>query len=396
MASLLNCAKRLACDRRGGIALVVGLSAPVLMMFVGAAVEYAHIALRVTQLQKAADTSVLTAVQQLRLSNTADSVVVSVAQAAFDNAAPADGVSRTVTPTISNNRSTVQVNATEDVKSVMGKILTLPSSQITVVAAAQIMGQTKLCLLTLDPSKGKAMQLEDGSSITATGCGLFSNSTDKKGFSAGKSAQATASVICSAGGVENKGAYLTPTPTTDCPTVSDPLAKVPRPSVGYCSGSETPLDASTTRTLYPGTYCNGITVSGNAQVTFMPGIYVINNGPFIVQNNASISGNNVGFYFTGNAAGLRFDPTTSINLTAPRDGVMAGLLLFEDRSVNNPVPPPPGPKGAPPAPPYGSVPMREYRITSNNAPNLLGTIYLPAGRLIVTRTRRWRASPPTR
>ena len=27
--------------------------------------------------------------------------------------------------------------------------------------------------------------------------------------------------------------------------------------------------------------------------------------------------------------------------------------------------------------------MRQYRISSNNAANLLGTIYLPAGRLIV-------------
>ena len=140
--------------------------------------------------------------------------------------------------------------------------------------------------------------------------------------------------------------------------------------------------------LSPGTYCKGLTISGTAQANLAPGIYVFNDGPLIVKDQASLVGENVGFFFTGNEGGSRFDPDTTIKLTAPKDGVMAGLLFFEDRSVSaSVVAPPPGPKGAPPLPPYGSGPMRQYRITSNNAPTLLGTIYLPAGRLIIDSAR---------
>src|SRR4051812_17893770 len=65
-------------------------------------------------------------------------------------------------------------------------------------------------------------------------------------------------------------------------------------------------------------------------------------------------------------------------------GPWQGLLFFENRSVTAPVPPPLGVKVTPPPPPPpGSPPMRTYRIVSDNARDLLGTIYLPAGRIII-------------
>jgi hypothetical protein len=54
--------------------------------------------------------------------------------------------------------------------------------------------------------------------------------------------------------------------------------------------------------------------------------------------------------------------------------------MTEEPSVSAPVPPP-GPKGSPPSPP--SKPLREYRIITNNARTMLGTIYLQTGRLII-------------
>lgn len=58
--------------------------------------------------------------------------------------------------------------------------------------------------------------------------------------------------------------------------------------------------------------------------------------------------------------------------------------MTEQPGVSAPVPPPPGPAGSPPSPPGPpSKPLREYRIISNNARTMLGTIYLPSGRLII-------------
>ena len=51
-----------------------------------------------------------------------------------------------------------------------------------------------------------------------------------------------------------------------------------------------------------------------------------------------------------------------MHLTAPKDGDLAGILFFEDR--NAPL-------------------LREHTIRSNNARVLLGTFYMPRGRLVV-------------
>ena len=68
---------------------------------------------------------------------------------------------------------------------------------------------------------------------------------------------------------------------------------------------------------------------------------------------------------------------------------MSGLLFFEDRLS----PPsllqllPLDGKGKAKPPPGGFIANREYRIISDNARTLLGTIYLPLGRLIIDSKR---------
>ncbi|WP_375461734.1 TadE/TadG family type IV pilus assembly protein [uncultured Enterovirga sp.] len=381
MKALVSCLNRFAQDSRGGILVVMGLVLPVMATAVAATVEYGSLAARHSKLQKAADGAALAGAQQLRLSNSTDTTVDSIVKSTVQSLAPTppDSVT-TVASAILDKRASVQVTIREVVPTVLGKLMSLPTMDLRVGATARISGTTKLCLLTLDVSMGKALNLDKDSQLTANGCGVYSNSKDTKGISAERNAQATAALICSAGGVENKGS-LSPTPLTDCPAVTDPLASIPRPRTPSCLSSVRKISSS--QTLWPCTYTKGLEISGSAQVTMMPGVYVFDDGPLVVKDTASLSGQNVGFYFTGNAGGLRFDPDTSISLTAPKDKDMVGLLFFEDRTVSAPVAPPPGPKGAAPAPPYGSQPMREYRITSNNAPTLLGTIYLPAGRLII-------------
>ena len=42
----------------------------------------------------------------------------------------------------------------------------------------------------------------------------------------------------------------------------------------------------------------------------------------------------MGFYFTGDKGGLLFDKDTTISLTAPTSGEMAGLLMAEQTTVS--------------------------------------------------------------
>ena len=374
-------------SRTGSVLLIFGLGTPVIVLAIAAAVEYGSIAHRHTQLRRAVDGAALAAAQQLRIASSSDDVISAVASTTADTlTARKAGTTRTTTATIADSkRSSVRVSISESVFSVIGRVLTLPTSEISVSAVAKFSGSSRLCMLTLDDKQSKALSLEDNSRMTASGCLLQSNSVDAKGFLLGKAAQASAAVICSTGGFDNHGAMITGSLASDCPAVADPLASRERPNLGHCTGADKMLEVKTSITLLPGTYCKGLKVSGSAQVVLGAGTYVFNDGPLIVTDTAGITGNNVGFFFSGKEGGLRFDPNTTISLTAPKDGAMAGLLFFEDRTVSSGVVAVDiGPTGiAPPPPPPGSPPMRTYRISSNNAYNLLGTIYLPAGRLVI-------------
>jgi hypothetical protein len=97
-----------------------------------------------------------------------------------------------------------------------------------------------------------------------------------------------------------------------------------------------------------------------AEVTLSPGIYVITGGKLEVKDTAKLTGEHVGFYFEDDAAVFTFEKDTTIDLGAPKDGPMAGILIYE-----NPL----------------AAKDRDFTIKSENAQRLLGTLYLPNGRL---------------
>ncbi|MGL5137706.1 MAG: hypothetical protein ACRC7G_08050, partial [Beijerinckiaceae bacterium] len=117
---------------------------------------------------------------------------------------------------------------------------------------------------------------------------------------------------------------------------------------------------SGTVVLKPGVYCKGLKITKDAKVTLDPGVYIIKDGKLVVDHSASMVGVNVGFFLTGGNAQFEFKKDTTISLTAPKDGALAGLLFFEDRTTA---------KGS------------KHAIESNNAHTLLGTVYLPQGYL---------------
>jgi hypothetical protein len=87
------------------------------------------------------------------------------------------------------------------------------------------------------------------------------------------------------GGFSGKRAQVTPSPTADCPVISDPLASQVAPPAGSCGASNTDKKVEGgVVSLPPGTYC-GLTVTKGAQVTLQKdGIYVIKDGPLVVKN----------------------------------------------------------------------------------------------------------------
>ncbi|MDN3574269.1 Tad domain-containing protein [Methylobacterium longum] len=381
--------------------MVFALSSTVLIGLVGGGIDYAHLATRRSQLQNAVDVGVLTGGGTLKLAASSIASVQGVTEQAIrNNAPPSPNQPFAVTVDVAPDKTSVSARVQESVKLAFGGFLGMSSRTIAVQAKASVVGRMRLCMLTLDPAAPGAFNLQKNAQVTANGCSLYSNSMNASGMVGGDSSMARADTICSAGGYVGARANFAPPPQAGCPTIADPLKGRANPNVGGCASLPFPFNLLPLTkiqtidkdvTIDPGTYCYGLQIKKKAVVTMRPGIYVFKDGPLIVQDNATLSGEGVGLYFVGDKAGLLFDKKTTVSLTAPTTGEMAGLLMAEQTTVSNPIDPalglvddvtglllPPTP------PPLGqSKPMRIYRIISNNARTMLGTIYLPAGRLVI-------------
>lgn len=381
--------------------MVFALSSPVLFGLVGGGVDYARIVTRRMQLQNAVDAGVLTGGNALKLASSTIASIQGVTDQTIRVNAPASVASSlAINIEVASDKTSVFARAQDTVSLTFGRFIGMGTQTVAAQAKVSIVGKMRLCMLTLDPSAPGAFNLQKNAQVTANGCSLYSDSTNKTGMVGGSNALAQAETICSAGGFSGVRANFSPTPQTECPVIQDPLIGRANPTVGACASLPYPfnllplnkapvIDKSVT--LEPGTYCNGLTVKKNATVSLKPGIYVFVNGPLIVTDNATFTGVDVGLYFAGDKAGLLFDKKTTISLSAPTTGPMAGILMSEQTSVSNPLDPALGliddvtGLPVPPTPPAlgQTKPMRIYRIISNSARTMLGTIYLPAGRLVI-------------
>jgi Flp pilus assembly protein TadG len=358
-ARLTQLLRRLLGDERGGAMVAMGIALPVFAMGAGVVVDYGVLSEQRQAFQTVADASALAAAREFRLANATPATV----QSAAEKFARAQLAAVQQTATIATSVDLKKFSVTVDVSTVARtNIMHLFGQDMVTVAAsatARVLGTASICVIGLETAKNETIYLEKEAKLEAPECAVYSNSTKKDGLKAKENSQLRARFICSAGGsYKDKYDSFVPSPTLDCPILKDPLASRPAPLTGGCVATDLKVTSSTT--LSPGTYCGGLRISKGAVVTLNPGIYAFKDGKLDVSGGATLKGANVGLYFTGRGAVLRFDADTKIDLTAPKDGTMAGILIFEDR--NSPL-------------------NQKHEILSNDAKVLLGTLYLPQGEL---------------
>jgi Flp pilus assembly protein TadG len=351
-------------NRRGGVAVIFALSSMVLLGLAGGGIDYARLSYRRAQLQTATDVGTLAGGNMLKLAQTTtdtQSVRGVTEQAIRDNAKPTSSAPFTVQVSISNDGTSVTAQTQEIFPLAFGKIFGVPSATINVSARSSLVGKTRLCVLALDPSSDGTLTAQDQASMTASQCSVYSDSASTTGVTLQNQATILAASICSAGGNSvSTSNPPQPGPKSGCPSLKDPLAVIAPPSSFGCTYTNTVV--TTSKTLQPGTYCNGLKVTQGATATLAQGVYIIDTGPLTVDANATLTGSYVGIYLKSQQTTLNLTAASTINLTAPKSGPMSGLLFYED-----------------PTAPL----LREHKISSNGAHQLLGTIYMPRGKLTV-------------
>jgi len=366
LKTVLAGARRFACSDHGGPVIIFALALPVLLLATGAAVDYGYLYLRQSALQQAADAAALDGAKELLLANADEDVIASLAEAsvAVNLHEKSEGVAVTTRLAAEARTVSVAIRQTVDLF-ILDGLADLDSFEIAAASTARVAGDMPICMLILETGSRAALALNNKSRITGVECAVHSNSNSSSGIAAFRDSMLSSRLTCTAGGYKGDTENFEPRPLTDCPPIDDPLAARRSPPAGKCT--EKGLKITDGRhTLFPGTYCDGLAIGGKADVVFSPGVYVIQDGQLSVSGTARVRGEHVGFYLVGRNATFGFQPQTSVDLSAPKDGLLAGILFFEDRSNKE---------------------LQKHVIRSNGARSLVGTFYLPQGELTIDATK---------
>ncbi len=359
---------------RGGIAVSFAMALPAVLAVVGLASDYAMMTKVRQDLQHAADAAAIAGAREIPLAMSNAKQVASAVRSYAAYQLTKDSAASDAKLAIGNlaidievvdDFSAVKVTISEAWTPFFMHFIDAGVTPIEVTATARYVGSTNICVLGLSPSTVAGVQLWSSARLTANGCSVYSNTNSSAGFTVMDSAKVASSLNCVVGGYKTDLAQsVTPQVVSDCPPLKDPLQERPQPSFGSCDYTGKKI-ANQNVGLSPGVYCGGLTISGTSKVTLSPGTYVIKDGPLVVRDTASLNAEGAGFFLTGKLSLVWFTAQTTISLSAPIDGPLAGLLFFEDRSASG---------------------IRIHRLASNNARKLLGTLYFPKSILNIDAT----------
>ncbi|MBZ5583860.1 MAG: hypothetical protein LAQ30_16950 [Acidobacteriia bacterium] len=188
------------------------------------------------------------------------------------------------------------------------------------------------CIYALEPD-GIAVT-NSGNTELDTGCGMYVNSISGSAIDLNGNPiihatnNSNVNIVGSCNGCDRS---LDPPSALrlGAPRIVDPFGGMAPPDVGSCNVSGGVILAShDTATLNPGVICGGINLSGQASLTFNPGLYIIKGG-FSASGQVAVTGSGVTFYVVDGAVNL--SGGTSMSLTAPTGGYWQGILFFQAR-----------------------------------------------------------------
>ena len=132
------------------------------------------------------------------------------------------------------------------------------------------------------------------------------------------------------------------------------------PEIGVCTDDKVQYKDETITLTAGRVFCGGLKIMGSSHITLQPGVYVIDDGKFEMQDDAVLEGDGVTIVLHGDKAEFDVKNSASFRLTAPEDGPYKGLLIFQSEGdMKKP---------------------KENKWDSDAASELTGVVYLPEGR----------------
>jgi Flp pilus assembly protein TadG len=345
--------------RRGAIVVLVACCLSVILAFVAISIDGGSLLEQRRQAQATADAAALAAAEDLfrkypqNNGLDADGTAVSRALAiAATNGFSNDGTVSIVTVRVANQtyasgpragtvipkgyaEVTVQYNQPRYFSAVIG------TGTIPVTARAVGRGKWEPAFIgihVLDLHASGALRATGGGSGNVTGGAsviVNSDASDAAVTTGGSTLSATDFAIT--GGTSGGGFIGTVTLGTE--PQPDPLRHIPEPTpASLPSQSSGPKHFSNgNRTISPGIYRGGISITGQANVTMEPGIYYMDGGGFSMTGQGNLTANGVMIFNAPNQSSDSINISGSnggsVTMTPPTSGIYKGLTLFQERSA---------------------------------------------------------------
>ena len=344
-------------SRRGAIVVMVAVSIAVILAFVAIAVDGGWLLELRRKSQATADAAALAAAETLfreypqhyglDVNGSAANAALSIAAAnGFNNDGTTSAVSVRTTPeTYSGGPNlgkpipagvaevVVQYNQKRYFSSILG------SGTIPVPARSVAAGSWKaadVAIHVLDLHRSSALNATGESVVTVRGAKVIVNSdaADAANSNGGTISAPTFDITGGSSISGSKGAFIGDM-NYGTPPEPDPLRNIPQP---IASGGEPLVKFSNgTRTLSPGTYHGGISVSGKGNLNLEPGIYFMDGGGFAFSGQGNLNANGVMIFNAPKQSSdvVSITGTGSIVMSPPTEGTYKGLTLFQDRASAN-------------------------------------------------------------
>jgi hypothetical protein len=219
------------------------------------------------------------------------------------------------------------------------------SAPVTVSARAVAVNDAegKGCVLALNKTVGKAVDVQGNTDAELIGCSLYDNSGHSSAaLNASGSSKLSALSVHVVGKISGQTVIQTTNGVyTGVAGAPDPYASVANPTpAGPTYNYPNPINSSTT--LNPGVYPSGLKLGAQANVKLNPGTYFIEagsngKGGLDIAGGATFKGDGVTLVFTsGNGtdyATATINGGANVNLTAPTSGPLSGIAVFGDRNM---------------------------------------------------------------
>lgn len=349
---LLGANVKFRSNESGQVLLIVALALPMLIGFVGLAVDVGNIEVGRRQAQSAADAAAIAGAQELFGGNG-----TTVAHTAAQDSATQNGFRNgvnSVTVTVNTpplagpnqgNANAVEVIIARTQPTFFMALVGAPTTTIGARAVGAL-SSSPICVQVTGPV-GEGIDIDGGFILNAPTCSVAINSVNTAQNGNGEQSITTHGGNCNGGGGTSTASYTLPTgtsqmivasvstsaayyqqgvciskaasgpivaPTFNMAPLPDLLAYLPQPSSSVyaaCDRHSTQYKITASTTLNPGSYCGGIWITNNATVTLNAGTYYLYGGSAMgqggpnmrhsleVDGGSTLNGTGVTFFNTG-------------------------------------------------------------------------------------------------